>query len=55
MTAPRTAEERAEQIRRIVDQAPPFTEAQRARLRPLLAGGLDAARMKQAQAARTAA
>lgn len=34
--------DRAEQVRRIVDQAPPFTEEQRRKLRPILAGGLDA-------------
>jgi hypothetical protein len=62
MAAPRTPEERAEQIRRIVDAAPPLTDAQRARLRPLLAGGIpartpadDAPRMTAAQAARDAA
>lgn len=46
--------DRAEQIRRIVDQAPPLTDGQRARLRPLLAGGLPA-RIRQAQAAPYAA
>lgn len=57
MTAPRTPEERAAQIKAIAATRPPFTAAQRARLRPLLAGGipLDPARMTRAQAAPHAA
>jgi len=56
MAAPRTEEERAAQIRRIARTRPPLTDAQRARLRPLLAGGIPApADTRRAQPASSAA